>query len=297
MTAFRETEDLAALEQTRARLETALADDENWRALRQEAGPGEDAGARRARDTRLEMALAGNPAYRAWKHVSEAILALRPRDAHAPVRPSGPRPAAPAHAASATAGGDPAASELPQEIVDLIRSGASPSPVRPRREAAVARPQAEAAERSPPPPEAPPQTAPPSLAAAITRVRAAIPSVAAAANEAPRRPPPPPAARIPAAPDWEEATVTFVTRQARPPLLPAADLPADLGTDRRSPLFERLRGVQDRAGGDAEPSVQPAGAAEEAEVTILTSEDKEALRLAEERADTVRRLRNALSGD
>ena len=76
------TDELASLEQARARLEAALAGDEHWRALRQPPGEreGDDeeaTAARRARNTRLEMALAENPLYQAWKHLGDAIAALR----------------------------------------------------------------------------------------------------------------------------------------------------------------------------------------------------------------------------
>jgi len=98
-------DEVSLLEEVRARLEAALATDENWRALMR--GPAfaseEDAAARRARDTRLEMALADNGVYCAWRHVGEAIAALRGYDADAGVRRRSPQ------------------SELPQEIAELIR--------------------------------------------------------------------------------------------------------------------------------------------------------------------------------
>ena len=72
------TQDLAALEQARERLEAALAGDESWRALRTSEGQdgAPESAARRARNTRLKMALAENPLYQAWKHLGEAIAAL-----------------------------------------------------------------------------------------------------------------------------------------------------------------------------------------------------------------------------
>ena len=76
------TEELAALELARCRLEAVLASDENWRALRQsgtEVDPASRA-ARQARNTRLEMALVGNAHYQAWKHLNGAITALRARN-------------------------------------------------------------------------------------------------------------------------------------------------------------------------------------------------------------------------
>jgi hypothetical protein len=69
-------QDLAALVDARARLEAALSGDESWRALHGSAGADEEGAARRARNTRLKMALAQNPLYQAWKHLGEAIAAL-----------------------------------------------------------------------------------------------------------------------------------------------------------------------------------------------------------------------------
>jgi hypothetical protein len=80
----RVTDELTSLQQARARLEGELAGDEHWRALCQPAGPGEEtqaSAARQARNTRLKMALAENPLYQAWKHLGEAIDALRAGDA------------------------------------------------------------------------------------------------------------------------------------------------------------------------------------------------------------------------
>lgn len=347
MTASHETDDLAVLEQTRARLETELARDENWRALKQSGMPGEESAARRARDTRLEMALADHPAYRAWKHVNEAIVALRQRGANAaaaaPARPAVSPAARPAAVAQAPKPDKPAVppkaadrsaapadrhlelSELPKEIVDLIRAGSSePGAPAPARAAAAGAGAPAKATPPQPPPRKPEQ---PSLTAAIAGARVVIPSVATAPAEprakeqpaAPKSPPsaapnpaagpaagkaagdaaraPAPEARMQPAADWEEATVTFVTREARPSLLPSAALPADLGTDRKSTLFERLRGVKDQLDGDSEAFAPPSPTTEEAEVTILTPEAREELRKAEARAGTVRRLRKALSGD
>ena len=97
-------DEVSRLEETRARLEATLATDENWRALvrGRASGSDEDAAARRARDMRLEMALADNGVYCAWCHVSEAIAALRGYpDTGAP--PPSPQ------------------SELPPDIAELIR--------------------------------------------------------------------------------------------------------------------------------------------------------------------------------
>lgn len=70
---------LDVLEEARARLEAALADDENWRALAHSDGAGAEvdhSADRRARDMRLRLALEENPLYRAWQHVVDAIDAV-----------------------------------------------------------------------------------------------------------------------------------------------------------------------------------------------------------------------------
>ena len=101
-------DELSLLEEARARLEATLATDENWRALmRGPATPDENAAARRARDTRLEMALADNGVYCAWRHVGEAIAALRGHEADAGASRRSPQ------------------SELPREIAELIRRRAA----------------------------------------------------------------------------------------------------------------------------------------------------------------------------
>jgi hypothetical protein len=102
-------DEVAVLEQARARLEALLEADENWRALvLRPATTGEEDAARRARDARLEMALAGNVVYQAWRHVGEAIAAVR----------KGETPSPPAQ--TAEVGGS--ASELPSDIAELIRT-------------------------------------------------------------------------------------------------------------------------------------------------------------------------------
>lgn len=263
------TDELASLEQARARLEAALAGDEHWRALRQSPGQGEDedeeaTAARRARNTRLEMALAENPLYRAWKHLGEAIAALRASSADAE------RPAP--------------TGELPGEIADLLRDHASPEAPPP-------------ADKPAEPPSEPEQAAPPHAADdASPPVEPPAPSAApgkAPAADLDRAPRPPP--NGPTAADQEEATVTFVRRE---PLLPSARLPADLGTQRDTALFERLRGLEEKRQPPAgEAAFAPPKDAEEAEVTIVSAEATRLRREAEERAGTIRRLRKALSGD
>jgi hypothetical protein len=214
-------DELTSLEEARARLEAQLADDEHWRALQQppEGEEAQGSAARQARNTRLKMALAENPQYQAWRHLGEAIAALRASGAE--------------DAPQAAAG-----SRRPRPI--------SPSP----RAAPVA-------DAEPP--------APPRVGRAVA--------------------------------EPEEAEVSFVRRE---PLLPSAQLPADLGTDRASPLFERLRGLKEEEQAPTEPETpfaSPIDDGGEAEVTIVSGEAARRQRQAEERAGTVRRLRKALSGD
>jgi len=258
---------LASLEQARCRLQVALAGDEHWRALQQSLGQGEGeaaeaSAARRARDTRLKMALAENPLYQAWKHLGEAIAALRASGADAE------RPAP--------------TSELPGEIADLLRghaSGDAPPP----------------ADKPVEPPSQPEQVAPSDTAEASPPIQPPAPVAAAGKSpaDADRTPRPLPGGC--SAADQEEATVTFVRRE---PLLPSARLPADLGTDRDTALFERLRGLEEKRQPPAgEAAFAPPKDAEEAEVTIVSAEATRLRREAEERAGTIRRLRKALSGD
>src|SRR5687767_11596734 len=96
-------QDLEALEQARERLEAALANAESWRGLRKSEGPDGDSesAARRARNTRLKMALAENPLYQAWKHLGEAIAALHETRAR----------------------GEAAAAGLGDDVAALIRDG------------------------------------------------------------------------------------------------------------------------------------------------------------------------------
>jgi hypothetical protein len=270
-------QELTALEQARARLETALGSDENWRALHQSAGSdaASQSAAQRARDTRLKMALAENPLYQAWRHLGEAISALHE---------SGAR-------------GESAGGELPEDVAALLRDpgketvsqGAFGSLA---RRLQVGRPRSAGGpdgRRGVEPKTAEPQTAARSPAAG---------------------PPPLPPAMGPHGADvrgdgsqfhqhdaagavLDEATVTFVRRD---PLLPSAELPADLGTGRASELFERLRALTDQVE-PADAPFRPPGSAEEAEVVIVTAESAQARQEAEARASTIRRLRKALSGD
>jgi hypothetical protein len=126
----------------------------------------------------------------------------------------------------------------------------------------------------------------------MTERRAASDDADASEDDAPPAPePPPPRAPKPrprldarqlapeasvpptgrAVPD--EATVTFVSRETKRPLLSSIDLP-------RTPLFQRLRSVPPAGGEEAVPSepsyIPGAGKAEEAEVTIVSPARKNA---------------------
>jgi hypothetical protein len=99
-----------------------------------------------------------------------------------------------------------------------------------------------------------------------------------------------------------EAKVTFVKREPRAPLLPAVDMPADLGTERSSPLFQRLRQLKDTdepaadANEPTEPFAAPPGPAEEAEVTIVKPGGGKSLPPMGQ-GRSVRRFLKALQGD
>jgi hypothetical protein len=190
------TDELEALEQARSSLEAALADDESWRALRRPVpdDPRPSAAmARLARNNRLEMALADNELYQAWKHVNVAITALRARN------PDGVAGSRDQDGASAAA--------------------ASAAPVAPGAEAALRTARRlmrrlEAIEAEPP--TAVPSPEPESEPA---------PEKPAGAREAPRRRPEP-RVRTPV-PEPAEATVTFIMRE------PALVAPAEpnVGSD------------------------------------------------------------------
>lgn len=262
-------QDLAALEQARARLEAALASDESWRALRQSDGQdqAQESAARRARNTRLKMALAENPLYQAWKHLGEAIAALHETRAHS----------------------EAAAGRLPDDVTALLRDpdaeavsqGAFGSlarrlevsrPGTPGREPVRGTgPQAAGKSRAAPPPSTP-------RAGAQT---------ADAPGAAPQAPP-----RGRAGHEADEATVTFVRRE---PLLPSVEQPPDLSAARAQGLFGRLRALADEPH-TAQEAYSAPGRAEEAEVVIVSSESAQVRLEAEARAGTVRRLRKTLSG-
>jgi hypothetical protein len=144
-------DELEALEQARSRLEAALAEDENWRALRRPVpdDPRPSAAmARLARNNRLEMALAGNELYRAWKHVNVAIEALRARQPDETPQSSNQGSAPAAHSRPRAAAALRTARRLMQRLeavrAEPTRTGVSPEPeTEPETGPVVARPQAE----------------------------------------------------------------------------------------------------------------------------------------------------------
>lgn len=284
-------EELEALERARSRLEAELSSDENWRALRLSQtvdDVGADSEARRARNTRLEMALADNAHYQAWKQLNGAIDALRARS-------PGQAQAVDAVVRRATGGKTTYESDLPEDIAAMLRGElpldaargeqhGAPIPVADDPSASGHSGLVGRLERLDEPLEA-------QAKIATTPGRAeASPRPQGRARTLGRQAPPVPA-------DPPEATVTFVVRESRAPLLPSTELPSDLGTERNSALFERLRTLDEKP----EPMGQtqsPAEAAdEEAEVTIVSVEGLRQSREADERAGIVRRFRKALSGD
>jgi hypothetical protein len=273
------TEELDALELARSRLEAALSGDENWRALTRSRADGDDtadSAARRARNTRLEMALADNAHYRAWRHLNDAIDALRAKST-APAQAVEPL-VRPASAAAATRG----LATLPDDVEALLRSdapGDTPQVAEPGTgPVTVARP------KSP---------GPARLSNRLERIDGSPETSLldqGRARLAERQAPP-------VAADPPEATVTFVVRESQSPQLPAAEPRSDLDTERNSALFDRLRSL-DEAPQQTGRTLSPSGIAdEEAEVTIVSVERRKQMRAADERAGIVRRFRKALSGD
>jgi hypothetical protein len=269
------TDELTALEETRARLEAALASDENWRALRQ-SRTGDEAtlsAAHRARNTRLKMALAENALYLAWRHVVEAVDALRQGSAGTE------QAAAPAEAAA----GEP--ERRPKTDADLHRdlsqgvARAIAGTLARRLEAAQMQSTGDevvgggaATEHVPEPLSTPMPEAIPRRPAHDARGRGDPDAHARSA----------PLSLAGIEPD--EATVTFVRRSGPSAAAGAEPQP-----------FQRGRGPAD----EVEPAKPLSAVAvkEEAEVTILSPEDAKVRREAEARAGTVRRLRKTLSGD
>ena len=208
-------EELSALEQarsaargrTRRRRELAGAD-----AVAAGATAPPTAPRASARDTRLEMALAGNAHYQAWKHVNGAIDALR---ATSVAQSQAAEPLVrPAHGRR----GDACSADLPDDIAALLRSEApgadTPMPQLVEAHGAPAAPGRGAA-----PGAAPASTLEYASAAVADRARA---DGAVRRRGKPRRPGSGPGrwrARLhPSPADPPEATVTFVVRETRAPL-------------------------------------------------------------------------------
>ena len=264
------TGEVEALEQARSRLEAALATDENWRALRQPlAQDGEVDAARRARNTRLEMALADNELYQAWKHLNDAIAVLRAK-----------RPAL-AAVTNATVGAGTARQEAAASVSEVVAEAMRViSPSLMRRLEKLEREQA----ARPPEPQKPVEE--PVGGEARGRGPAKMPV-------APISPPP--------RPEATEATVTFVVRESGAPPLPQAKATTESADEAVPELFEALLAPE----GEREPPDQPTGeddggpgqGGEEAEVTILSSEGVRLRQEAEQRAGIVRRFRKALTGE
>jgi len=284
------SDELGALEQARSRLEAALSDDENWRALTQ-PGRDEDSAearaARQARNTRLEMALADNAHYQAWRHVNGAIDALRTRSLAQPqAAESFVRPASTGEAARG-------ADDLPENIATLLRDATPQSvqqvdePVAPAAGAQSPSARAGLLERLEQLEDGQ------GAAAAESAVRPGVeasPGVQGQASQQERKAQSGPA-------DPPEATVTFVVREARAPLPPAAELQSDLGAEPDSALFDRLRSLEEEPVPPGETYSPSKVSGEEAEVTIVSVEGLKQRREAEERDNIVRRFRKALSGD
>jgi hypothetical protein len=287
------TQELEALELARSRLEVVLGGDENWRALRQSGADGDDTAdraARRARNTRLEMALADNAHYQAWKHLNGAIDALRARRT-AESQAAGPL-VNPAPGASVQHG--PA--DLPDDIAALLRS-----------EASVDTPpgvQHADADRGPVAAAAPSPSARPGLVGRLERLEGPSEAEAKSAarigvegstrGQGQAQRPERRARAVPA--DPPEATVTFVVRESRA-ALSSSQLPTDHGGERNSAMFERLRSQNEEPEPTSATYTPSDASDEEAEVTIISAESLKQRRESQERAGIVRRFRKALSGD
>ena len=283
------SEELEALELARSRLEAALAGDENWRALRQSQTGGngaDDSAAHRARDTRLEMALAGNAHFQAWKHLKGAIDALRSR-AVAQAQAAEPL-VRPAQGGAATH-----AAALPDDVEALLRSKA------PTDTSMAAPSEAQGGPQHTEPGPAPAAAGGASRSASgrlVDRLgqmeQSGDEGMLAGRAQAMARQAPPVAA------DPPEATVTFVVRETRAPV-PSSEPAVDPGAERNgSAQFERLRSLGEAPEPPAAAIYSPIGVAEEeAEVTIVSVESLKQRREADARAGIVRRFRKALSGD
>jgi hypothetical protein len=302
--------ELKELEKTRARLEAALSTDENWRTLKQSraeaASPAEERAHRRLRDARLELSLLSNPLYRAWKHVDDAIEVLRKNQeaqgntgaldsVHLLVSGNAAKEVA-------------SLASLSHGIARLMQRRMSETDEEP----ALTRLESLAAPAPPAPVISEPATVfeDPSAAAEeegiVHMARSAQEREAAAGEDGSRSAesasaPPRPQRRAtrprtldldepPFDPrfDPKEASVTFVTRE------PAS--PRRGGTERKPASPER--GVESPAAVDAPNASFSAGLdIEEAEVTILTPEQRQQSEETAQRDGNRRRFRKALLGD
>jgi hypothetical protein len=290
------TKERAALEATRARLEAALASDENWRALRRSHAQsnGDQSEESRARDARLELLLLANPLFRAWKHVDDAIedLGKTEADVGSPGKRRtlasslpGMGPNAPKQIASLA--------DLSQGIAKLLQRNL-PEPSAPTPAEAAANLEAEAEIETHPVTAAPDEPAArPADAMPNGSPPAAGERKAGSAAPADRPWMVSPARVRPGAPidfsvDVEEATVTFVTRG--PPVARRS------GTSVVGPEQQHGHDAAGAAAG-AETFYPLGGDIEEAEVKILTASDIDERERTAKREGNLRRFRKALKGD
>jgi len=255
-------EELEALELARRRLEAVLSGDENWRALRQAGAEDADPAARparQARNTRLEMALAGNAHYQAWKHLNGAIDALRARSAGQAALLEDVAPGADKDKVVARGADGPAAS-----------ASMSASPRLAERLGGL---------------EAPPLAA---IALGGEDQRRDPRPVGRKDRRGP-------AARG-AAP--EEASVTFVVRERQAASMPSAEPSSGSGSQSwGEPSAASLQSPGDGDARGEATAPHFGAASEEAEVAIISAEGRRQAREADQRAGHVRRFRRALSGD
>ncbi|HJZ45104.1 MAG TPA: hypothetical protein VJ233_15400 [Hyphomicrobiaceae bacterium] len=280
------TKERAALEATRSRLEAALSEDENWRALKQlRTQPAGDQGAQsRLRDARLALLLLSNPLFRAWKHVDDAIEDLRKNDSLS-MRLSATGTLAPAHVLTSGSLAKEVTSlaDLSRGIARLIQRGmpeADHEPALATIETDAAEADAARQTREPPPAAAEESQEP-----AVKRQPLAAPVEKPTARKRDE-----PALGYGA--DAEEATVMFVTRESAST--------RSSGTDRTS-----ARHGQPNVSAVDQPGVEgasvtpypPSGLVEEAEVTILTEEGVKQRQETAQRDGNLRRFRKALLGE
>lgn len=230
-------DELETLEKARAQLEAALAGDEAWRALRQPASDDAQAaadGARRLRNMRLEKALANNELYKAWKHLNQAIDALRARhpELKAKAAEAAPGEAMPQPEAAASAhAARPRRRRLQSELRDKVGSEVPPGLLLTAeslmgRLADVAHGLEEAA------------TSAPQAAASAAGERSTDPAIKDPAAKEDYDP-------LAHVADPPEATVTFVVREA--------PRPKDAGSQRAKGVRQEIAGSSQRSPGGAAP--------------------------------------------